>query len=374
MAEVSVVVCMDTEGPCADPGDPELLADWERVDAAMDKLFDPEFRRRVPDSAGGGLRIGWFFLTWTGFRTNPRGRAFGYHAIRDHYLARWGDDLAALGDEQCWHYHQPPASGIGNEWSADWGSSDEFDRIVSRQLFERDWFPSCYRAGGTIMSSESSRWVDAWFPVDYSNRAPIDVPGLVDWAPAPADWSLYHPDPEDFRRPGAGHRLMARCLDLRTSIHAFAEADVVAAFERARSGRPAILSTFDHDYRDIRGRLESFQDLLASTASRYEDVPWRYASPVEAVRGYLGASQPEPVRLSVRRENGSVLLEASAPAFQAIPWIAVAAPDGEIRSVREGVVRLALDAWRWTPAGEWREAAFGISTPHGMPAVARLAA
>ncbi len=40
-AVVQVVFCMDTEGPCADPDKPELLATWDEVDAAMDKLFDP---------------------------------------------------------------------------------------------------------------------------------------------------------------------------------------------------------------------------------------------------------------------------------------------------------------------------------------------
>jgi len=180
------VVCIDTEGPCNDPGDAELLATWELVDAAVDKLFDDGFRRADPDPGGGFLRFGWFFLTWTGFVTNPRSRALGYNVVRDHYLERWGGRIAALGDEQCWHYHQPSETGVANEWGLDWAFSDEHDRILSRQLLERDWWPVCFRAGGTIMDPVSSRWVDSWFPVDYSNRAPLSVPGLVDWAPGVA--------------------------------------------------------------------------------------------------------------------------------------------------------------------------------------------
>src|SRR5438309_747961 len=147
LPEVQVVLCMDTEGPCVDPGNPELLGTWDAVDEAMDKLFDPAFRARRSD-----------------------------------------------------------------------------------------------RAGGTIMDERSSRWVDSWFPVDYSNRAPLVLPGLVDWSSGVAEWDLYHPSPEDFRVTGAGRRRMARCLDLRTAVHALNEDDVVAAFERARSGMPAILS------------------------------------------------------------------------------------------------------------------------------------
>jgi hypothetical protein len=111
---------MDTEGPCDDPASASILSTWSRVDAAMDRLFDEDFRRRRLDPGGGHLRIGWFFLTWTGFLTNPRNRDFGYHRVRDHYLERWGERLRMLGDEHCWHYHHPSASGVGNEWGLDW--------------------------------------------------------------------------------------------------------------------------------------------------------------------------------------------------------------------------------------------------------------
>ena len=56
-APVLVVFCMDTEGPCADPTNPDLLASWDAVDAAMEKLFDPDLRSRHRDSEGGSLRI-----------------------------------------------------------------------------------------------------------------------------------------------------------------------------------------------------------------------------------------------------------------------------------------------------------------------------
>ena len=71
-APLYVVVCMDTEGPCADPENPDLLGTWELVDGAMDTLFGEDFRAAYPDPAGGRMRFGWFFLTWTGFTTNPR--------------------------------------------------------------------------------------------------------------------------------------------------------------------------------------------------------------------------------------------------------------------------------------------------------------
>jgi len=85
----------------------------ERCRPAMDKLFDRKFRVKYKDSMGNDLKIGWLFLTWTGFKTNPRGRDFGYHKVRDHYGTRWGKLMDDYGDEECWHYHHPSGDILG---------------------------------------------------------------------------------------------------------------------------------------------------------------------------------------------------------------------------------------------------------------------
>jgi SAM-dependent methyltransferase len=366
---VHVVVCMDTEGPCVDPGDPELLADWDAVDTAMDKLFDERFRTRHRDPFGGHIRFGWFFLTWTGFTTNPRGRDFGYHRVRDHYLERRRDAMAAYGDEQCWHYHHPAASGVGNEWGLDWSVAREYEQILSRQVLDRDWFPSCFRAGGTILTPESSRWVDAWFPVDYSNRAPVVLPDYVDWSTGIADWRLYHPAAEDFRREGSEHRRMARCLDLVTGLHRLDDADVEAAFVRAEGGEPAILSCFEHDYRDIAARLDAFAGQVESAAARHPAVPWRYAGPVEAVRGYLDAPRQPLLELDAAVLDGEVHIRSSEPLHQSIPWLALES-GGEVVHVEDGVMRLEPTRWRWRPPEglRWSRLGIGGSTDLGESA------
>jgi len=365
---------MDTEGPCADPDNPDLLSTWDRVDAAMDKLFDPAFRARHPDPGGGRLRVGWFFLTWTGFRTNPRRRDFGHHKVRDHYLARWGERLAGFGDEQCWHYHHPAASGIGNEWGLDFGVCREFDEILSRQALERDFFPVCYRAGGTIMDAQASRWVDAWFPFDYSNRAPVSFSSPpMDWSTGVADWGLYHPSPEDFRRPGSGRRRMARCLDLVSRIHSIGDEEIEAAFARAEQGLPAVLSCFDHDYRDIAPRLDDFRERLARVAARHPSVAWRYAAPVEAARRYLDAPAEPELEIGILQARGEVRVWSSGPLYQALPWLAVRGRDGSVRHVEEGLERVDARHWRWRPQDDdWEEAAFAGSTDLGRSAVAHV--
>jgi SAM-dependent methyltransferase len=371
---VYVVFCMDTEGPCDDPKLPDLLATWPKVDQAMDKLFSPDFRLSHLDRFGGSPRFGWFFLTWTGFQTNPVNRDFGYHKIRDHYLERWGEAIARYGDEEAWHYHHPDQSRVGNVWGLDWSILPEYDQIISRQILERNWFPTAYRAGGTILDNVSSRWVDKWFPIDYNNRAPAVFPDLIDWSEGVTDWKIYHPDPEDFRRPGGGRRRMARCLDLLTNSYQLSDNEIIKAFEQAQRGEDAILSVFDHDYRDILGRLQDLQRRLDDISGRYPTVPWRYSGPVEAVRRYLKAGTPRPLRMEVGQNGRQVQIWSSEPLYQSIPWIAVETDGGEVVHIEEGVERIDPNTWRWTipkNAGISR-VAFGGSTDLGTSDVVTL--
>ena len=374
-ATVQVAFCMDTEGPCEDPDNRELLGTWTEVDRAMDRLFDDSFRQRYPDSRGEGLRVGWFFLTWTGFRTNPRNRDLGYHRVRDHYLQRWTEQMKRFGDEECWHYHQPAASGVGNEWGLDWSASQEYDQILSRQILERDWFPSCYRAGGTIMDSVSSRWVDSWFPIDFSNRAPLSVPDLLNWTGGVADWRIYHPSAEDYRREGGGRRKMARSLDLVSRFYSITEGDIEAAFKRASQGKPALLSCFDHDYRDIADRVAHFQEVLSTVSQRYPEVQWRYSAPADAVRRFLGVPPVQRLKVSAVRGQRGVHIWSTAPLFQPIPWLCIRKPDGSVEHVEQGVVRLDDTRWTWSDADgvEWVDLAVAGSTDAGQSASCKLA-
>jgi SAM-dependent methyltransferase len=374
VATVYVTFLMDTEGPCADPDLPELNATWERVDASMDKLFAPEWRADLPDPHGGALKVGWFFLTWTGFRTNPRARPFGYHQVRDHWLERWGRQLAEYGDEQCWHYHHPSESGVGNEWGLDWTRFREYEQIMSRQILERDWMPACYRAGGTIMDNISSAWVDSWFPIDYSNRAPKNVHGLVDWSSGVARWTVYHPDLEDFRRPGAGRRHMARSLDRRSNVHILTRDDVTSAFEQAAAGEDAILSCFDHDSRDIADGVHGYRELVHEVAALFPRVDWRYAGPVEAVARYVGSSRRPRLELDASVVDGVVYISSSVPIFQSFPWLSYRGRGDEVVHALDDIMRLDERHWRWTPARdlEWSELGAGASTDLGEEATIRI--
>lgn len=336
MSKVYVVFCMDTEGPCDDPNNDELLKTWSDVDQAMDKLFDSSYRHLYPDSSGGGLRIGWFFLTWSGFITNPRGRDFGYHRVRDHFITRWGGLINEYEDEECWHYHHPPRSGIGNEWSTDWLSSDEYKFIISRQIIERNWFPVCFRAGGTIMGPELSEWVDRWFPFDYSNRAPLKF-SEMDWSGGVIDWQPYRPGARQFKRKGNGKRYMARCMDLQTGLYKTGRSDVCQAFDQALQYGSSILSVFDHDYRDIADRIAEFMSCVEDVAKLYPDVSWEYSSPSNAIVQSQGCSGSESLNIDLTLNGKCLSIVASSPIYQEYPWVALRDEKGRIHHIESNI-------------------------------------
>jgi len=330
MKTVEVVFCMDTEGPCNDPDNNELLHNWSLVDGAMCKLFNSKFREKYVDSFGNNFKIGWFFLSWTGFKTNPRERDFGYHKVRDHYIKKWGKEIKRYGDEECWHYHHPHISGVGNKWGLEWDSSIEYKKIISNQIVDRGWFPVCFRSGGTIMNYDLSKWVEKWFPFDYSNRAPLKF-FEMDWSGGVTDWRPYKPDLKNFKKEGSGKRYMCRCMDLHTSLYTSGEKDIVEAFNEASKNGSSVLSVFDHDYRDIESRILDFLSKISLVSEKYKDVNWRFSSPSDAIinvtRNYYNSSS---LILDLVILNEELLIKVSSNIYQKYPWVAVKDNDGNI--------------------------------------------
>ena len=368
---VYLVFCMDTEGPCDDPGNNELLGTWPRVDAAMDKLFSDDIRFKYPDADGEPFKIGWFFLTWTGFSSNPRGRDMGPHKVRDHFLKRWGKQIHSYADEEGWHYHHPPLSGVGNEWNTDWSTSNHYETIINENIMERQFFPVSYRAGGTIHTVESSNWIDAWFPFDYSSRAPVAVPE-VDWSEGCAEWKPYRPCAVDFRRPGNGRRSMVRTLDLVTRAKTLSEADIREAFQLADSDGAAILSVFDHDYRDIADRVVAFLGSVNEIAKEFPDVHLRYRTPRSAVVDYYDRpAEPGKLLIESAVYKGEVAIWTSDPIYQSVPWVVVEFEDGSRAHLVDGVRQTSNSTWRFNLPEQHKVRSYAVaaSTSAGQSAV-----
>jgi len=330
-----VVHAVDTEGPLGGDarrlpdGSPEFFDRWEDIEASLAELTSKAFREEHCDSFGRPYVFDWFILDFMGFRTNPKHRVAAYHDTYDHLVA-----LPTEPDAIDWHYHVPPASGAGDEWSETWLSSNECNTILARRLLERGTFPAAFRAGGTIEDDAGSHWLDEVFALDFSNRVSERSRGTgdlysFDWHGAPARWGSYHPAHHSFLEEGAMRRYIYRCIDLRSRYNELTVDHVTEAMrEVARSGSQLVLSYFSHDNRDMRPETRSAVDLLRS-ASAETGVPWASCTAAEAHRLFHGLDHDE-LRLEVELEPQGVAVRAEGEPLQRTPFVAAELADGRI--------------------------------------------
>ena len=335
MSEVLVVHCVDTEGPLGGDarrlpdGSPEFFDDWDDILGSLRELTAPAFRAAAGDSFGGPYRFNWFVMDFTGFRTNPKCRIAEYHDTWDRISS-----LPVSEDGLYWHYHVPPASGAGDEWSDSWLTSNECNTILARRLLERGSFPAAFRAGGTIEDEPASRWLEQAIPIDFSNRvSERSAPGAdlyhFNWNGAPQIWGSYHPALGNLMREGTLRRFVYRSLDLRSRYNELTQEHVDGCFaEVAETGRPRVLSYFSHDNRDMRSETYHAVELLRN-AERSSGVPWRSCTAVDAHRRYHGLEQTA-VALEIERRDDLCSIRASAPPFQRVPFVAARLESGRV--------------------------------------------
>lgn len=335
MTEVLVVHSVDTEGPLGGDarrlpdGSPEFMDDWDDILASLAELTARETRELHADSFGGPYRFNWFVMDFTGFRTNPKQRVAEYHDTWDRIAS-----LPVGPDGRYWHYHVPPASGVGDRWSDTWLSSNECNTVLARRLLERRAFPAAFRAGGTIEDEPASRWLEQTIPIDFSNRvSERSTPGAdlyhFDWYGAPAIWGSYHPALGDPMREGSLRRFVYRSLDLRSRYNELTQEHVDACFaEVAQTGELRVLSYFSHDNRDMRSETYDVVGMLRAAAERTA-VPWRSCTAVDAHRRYH-ALPPAPLEVSIEARDGGYAIAATSEPFQRIPFAAARLADGRV--------------------------------------------
>jgi len=373
-----VVTAIDAEGPIDDPGKPDILSNWDRVDRLLDRLFARDFREAVRDSRGNGAVISWFILTLSGFKTNPFNRPMGYHLVYDHYVNKYADAMKAYDDGVYWHYHQPAESGVGNEWCTDWVHTSEYDNILARLLIERNYFPSCFRAGGRIENNDTSWWLEEIIPFDYSscsgniNRDNVESDGhtlreVSDWSKAPADWSWYHPSSDDYQQSGQQRRFMFRCPDLASPVHTLGDDDIRSAFARTRRGEATLLSFFEHDRRDITcDRLLDVYRRIGAVGEQYPDITWCFANAQDAAMAVTGLRKGMAPSFDVERKEGNrLLISAGSPIFGRMPFVAVSSSDGSTCR-RIGLVTAGRYKWLTDPLpAEISRVAVAAASPSG---------
>lgn len=346
---VFVVFCIDTEGPLKDPNYKDItnfLENWKGIDTIfLSKMFSKKLRFSFPDSKNNPVIFTWFMLNWTGFRTNPVFHDFGYNKVFDHYKKRWGNEIRHFGDEIAWHYHHPALSGIGNEWGLNWLDNREYENVLCRLLIDRNFFPLCYRSGGTIEDDLQSNWLEQWIPFDYSNRNCPDlnwekeeadgrkIKDILRWQKAPADWSFYHPSVKDHTQKGQMKRFIAKSLDIKSGAHSITENHVVEAFEEAEQGKDIIFSGFEHDYRDHSEDILQVMKWI-SEVSKETNIEYLYVSASEAIKLAAKLPKNEKIKLNIIKTSNKLSVTSNKPLFNPQPFLAI---------------KYSQDLYRWLP-------------------------
>lgn len=290
---------------------------WDKVEAMLDRIFEPGFRAKDPDSEGRGWVFNWHCLDHVGYENNPRRRDLGYHKVFDRYRAR----LAAhpgTRDAIHWHFHPMSTYRDAHHCATSYVNSPELYQILCRKVLERSWFPTVFRAGFQTERPDSHWFLEQWVPFDVSNMALDDNAELAatidfrngrsgDWRRAPSDWSLYQPDHDDYQRPGRCRRWVARALNVMNRLASVDQREMDKAFARAASGLPTLVGMASHDFRNLETEVEHLRGLVKASAARFPGVPFKYCEGVEAFRGALwpdGALGPA-LKLELRSHPAS---------------------------------------------------------------------
>ncbi len=317
---------------------------WDKVDAMLDEMMSESYRQRHADPAGRPWSYNWFCVDHVGYSSNPRRRDMGYHNVFDHYRAR----VAASGgpDEIHWHAHPMPASGEAQHNATSYLSSPHILETLVRRILERGYFPAAFRPGFHAERPDSHWLLEQFVPFDYANQS-LPAAGIEeqqddlaagrfgDWRRAPNDWSPYHPDHDDYQRPGTCRRTIFRCLNVGTRFKLLDEAEVRRAFARAAAGDATALAFTNHDFRDMRPDVEHVHGMLERVGREFPEVEWRHAGALEAARAVLGLADPGPLefRLTAQRSGDAMKVDVRSnhAIFGPQPFLAVEVAGGSFK-------------------------------------------
>ncbi|MBG0791120.1 MAG: hypothetical protein H0S80_11560 [Desulfovibrionaceae bacterium] len=310
------------------PAQLAYLDTWEKIDRSLDMVFSPQFRDPLRDSFGNPYVCNWFCMDHVGFEANPRRRAFGYHVVFEHYRTRL-NSAPHTGDDIYFHYHPVPISRQANHRAtACFANSDTLYQILARRVIDHGWFPCANRPGFNATRPDSHWFLEQHIPFDFANQAMHAADRsqadratgrFVDWRRAPVGWTPYHPDKDDYQKPGECRRWIARCLD---------QAEIDRAFSQAARGEPVILAYADHDHRTIPPDMEHAHAMLLDAAARHPGVPFQYCTARDAFRRAMNLSEEDGVTFGCRWQGPVLHVKADAPTFGPQPFLALKRTDG----------------------------------------------
>ena len=378
--EVHFVICVDTEGPlnetdeacvirlnqlfglelpveretlgrlragdfALDPGvrekilriiSPEVrdwLGDWGKLEENLDYSMSEDFRNQVVDDEGKGLVLNWFVCDWNGaFTVNPRKKQMGLNGVFDVIWNRFKNRAAT--DPIYFHHHSLPFSRATHHPSRNWTNETSHITSLLSHLIDYGHFPACVRT--PIMAPDISFFLDQYFPFDMSSFSdPMDgadqpdvkARRFVDWLGAPSDWSLYKPDPYDYRKPGAGHRWIGRSVQLGSRYGNLSREEMDKAFKKAVAGESVLMSCHIHDHSPMR-KFGYFWPELQEIRHRHPDVRFLNATAVDAFRAVANLEPKPRPTLEIMFENNTAFITSDREILGLQPWFGFKTKDG----------------------------------------------
>ncbi len=310
--------------------------EWGSIDAMLDRIMAPEFRKRLIDSFGGGWIYNWHCVAHVGYSINPRRRDIGWHNVFDRYRERITE--MGGGDGLHFHFHPMPFSRQANHNASHWFANDlSLFELLARRIIERNWFPCVNRPGFHLERADSHWFLEQFIPFDYANQALAKVtvpqPDMAhgrwgDWRRAPATWQPYHPAHDDYQTFGDCRRWIMRCLNIGTRKDLLQQDDVNQAFAEARDGKPSILAFTNHDFREMSTDVDEVRVMLAKAQHKFPSVKFRYCEAAEAMRLAMGLDNASG-RLDLSFSNNRIDIKASRPTFGPQPFLAIKTKSGE---------------------------------------------
>jgi hypothetical protein len=313
--KVFVVICVDTEGPCAF----RKNKDWDAIQVEFDELARSKVRSQYADSRGQPFAVNWFVVDWVGGEACPRALAAGHHAVFDPYRD-WIEELSSIGlrDEIYWHYHHGFEGRLGS-WNRDWTHLPLYEEVICRRIIERNSFPTVYRAGNTWEDNVVSRWLNRFIPFDLSSQGPYKNVHY-DWGRAPTDWRLYHPSPDDYQSVGQQQRLMGRSIGIESDQ--FVKAEVEQAFLDASEGRDAYVSFWLHDYESMTESILRALSRVHAVAQEYPEVEWAHCTALDLFRSLGDRPVKEALEITGSIDGRRIEVQFNQPIFGE-PWLAL---------------------------------------------------
>ncbi|MCF8003010.1 MAG: hypothetical protein K9L32_02195 [Chromatiaceae bacterium] len=309
------------------------LGSWDQIDEMLQKVTSNEYRLKVPDSNGNGWVFNWFCMDHVGVSVNPRRRDIGYHNIHDRYIELLASQPYSR-DTIEWHFHPLSTYREAHRCATHYLRNDEVFQILARRIIDREFFPSCFRAGFHAERPDSHWLLEQFIPFDLSNMATTETTcmdnardcklgRLGNWRRAPADWTVYHPSHDDYQTPGNCRRLIGRALHVFNRMGNLTPVDVDLAFAKAGKGETVLLGVCSHDWRDLSMEIDYLHQLVKNAREKSPNVKFEYARVVDAFRPHVPRAHQDDAILNLEIE----LFPASR---DDVPYLQIAVKQGKV--------------------------------------------